>query len=297
VLRASGIVAAKMTPHMIRDVSDTAYWIASHRATESARSDALFRDPLASRLAGERGDRIAKGMPAAHMTSWSVVVRTVIIDEFIEKAIQEGVKTVLNLGAGLDTRPYRMALPASLKWVEVDFPGVITFKQEQLRDEKPRCQLERVALDLSNDKARREFFAKINSQPGKILVLTEGVIPYLSEAHVALLADDLAAQSQFHFWIVDYFSHDTKKFRHEVQRKMPNAPFLFWPIDWFGFFKSHGWIPKEIRYLALEGERVKRPIPLPWIPRVILGLLGYLAPRARFIAYKKFAGYVLLERD
>lgn len=103
---------------MINDVSDTAFWIANYRATESERPDALFRDPLARRLAGERGRAIAADMPAARITEWSVVMRTVIIDSFIMSAIAEGVTTIVNLGAGLDTRPYRLELPAHQRIVE-----------------------------------------------------------------------------------------------------------------------------------------------------------------------------------
>jgi O-methyltransferase involved in polyketide biosynthesis len=42
-----------MTDTLIENVSDTAFWIAHYRAVESARPDALFRDPLAALLAGE----------------------------------------------------------------------------------------------------------------------------------------------------------------------------------------------------------------------------------------------------
>jgi len=52
-----------MTEALIRDVSDTSFWIAHHRAQETARHDALFRDTLAARLAGERGGKIAAAMP------------------------------------------------------------------------------------------------------------------------------------------------------------------------------------------------------------------------------------------
>src|SRR5262249_23317383 len=48
---------------LIRNVSDTARWAAHYRALETERRDALFRDPLAARLAGERGRAIAKAMP------------------------------------------------------------------------------------------------------------------------------------------------------------------------------------------------------------------------------------------
>ena len=72
-----------MTEPLIRDVSDTSFWIAHHRAQETARDDALFRDPLAASLAGERGRKIAAAMPNSRIIGWTVVMRTCIIDEYI----------------------------------------------------------------------------------------------------------------------------------------------------------------------------------------------------------------------
>ena len=72
-----------------------------------------------------------------------MVIRTVIIDDLIKRAIAKGVDTIINLGAGLDTRPYRMDLPRSLRWIEVDYFHVIALKETRLAEETPRCRLER----------------------------------------------------------------------------------------------------------------------------------------------------------
>src|SRR5262245_45330698 len=96
----------------IRNISDTALWVAIHRADESARPDALFRDPLASRLAGERGRAIRDALPHPAQRAWPFVTRTYLFDQFIAAAVADGVDLVLNLAAGLDTRPYRMTLPS-----------------------------------------------------------------------------------------------------------------------------------------------------------------------------------------
>src|SRR4051812_21925512 len=178
-----------MTEPTIKDVSDTAFWIAHLRALESERADALFRDPLASRLAGERGPKITASMPIPRMVGWTVAIRTCIIDDYIESAIDEGVDMILNLGAGLDTRPYRMSLPASLLWVEADYPHLIEYKESRLAGETARCRLERVKIDLADRFQRRHWHARA----GRMLVLTEGVIPYLSLEEAASLADDLRA--------------------------------------------------------------------------------------------------------
>src|SRR5436853_7717232 len=95
----------------LHHVSDTALWVAHYRAEESARPDALFQDPYAQRLAGERGRRIANAMGrTSKYTRWTLVIRTVVIDRFILEAVAAGADTVLNLGAGLDSRPYRLTL-------------------------------------------------------------------------------------------------------------------------------------------------------------------------------------------
>jgi methyltransferase (TIGR00027 family) len=273
----------------IEHVSDTALWVATYRAIESERRDALFRDPLAGLLAGEKGRRIAERMSGTRLTAWSVVIRTVIIDAYLEKLLPD-VDVVLNLGAGLDTRPYRLELPPSLRWIEVDYPSMIQLKDEKLRNEKPRCRLERVALDLADRPARKKFLSDLS---GRVLVLTEGVTPYLSNDEVASLADDLR-ESQLKLWITDYISPQLMWLLQGGRRKrqMKNAPFRFKPDDWFAFFASHGWKPREIRYYSDESQRVGRPVPRPWWAWLLLPLM--LSARRREES-RKMSGYVLLE--
>ena len=122
---------------MIRNVSDTASWVAMYRAREADRANALFHDPFARRLAGERGAQIAAAKQERN--EWAFVIRTFLFDAFITQEIANGADTVLNLAAGLDARPYRLTLPPSLQWIEVDLPELIAHKEEILRDETPRC--------------------------------------------------------------------------------------------------------------------------------------------------------------
>ncbi|HEY6387150.1 MAG TPA: SAM-dependent methyltransferase, partial [Candidatus Acidoferrum sp.] len=161
---------------LIRNVSDTARWVAVYRARETERPDAHFRDPFARRLAGERGEQIAKSMPLGRDNDWSVITRTYLGDQFIKEQVQQGVDMVINLAAGLDARPYRMQLPASLKWIEVDLPEILAYKKEILRDEKPVCSLERIRLDLSNAALRRDLFAELGDRSQKALIITEGLL-------------------------------------------------------------------------------------------------------------------------
>src|SRR5215475_6914152 len=146
-----------MAASLIKDVSDTAFWIAHLRAVESERDDALFRDPLAGRLAGRHGREVSAAVPMERMIAWHVAMRTRIIDEYILLALREGVDCVLNLGAGLDTRPYRMDLPNSLRWIEADYPHMIEYKEQVLAREHTRCMLVREKIDLADPTERRRF--------------------------------------------------------------------------------------------------------------------------------------------
>src|SRR5450759_4596287 len=93
----------------IRNVSDTAIWAALYRARETERENALFRDPLPDETMRQHDKH-----------EWAWVMRTVLFDRFIAGEIAAGADMVVNLAAGLDARPYRMALPPALRWIEVD---------------------------------------------------------------------------------------------------------------------------------------------------------------------------------
>ena len=287
-----------METPLIRNVSDTAFMVAAYRARETARPDALFHDPFAARLAGEQGPKILAAMPKhAFMGGWNVTIRTVIIDRYLTNAIAAGADTVLNLGAGLDARPFRMALPPALRWIEVDYPHMLDYKAAQLAGEKPQCRLEHVKLDLADRDARRALFDQVARTSQRVLVLTEGVIPYLTPDEVAALADDLRAQPAFRQWIADYFSPETQKYRQRrnIQKHMANAPFRFVPADYFGFFAEHGWKARDITYVGDEAGRLKRFPPLPLHLKLFIRFAMLFTPKARKGEFGRFAGYVLFE--
>jgi methyltransferase (TIGR00027 family) len=284
----------------IQQVSDTAFMAAAYRAQETAHPRALFQDPLAAKLAGDRGRQIIERLPKrAFIGGWTVVIRTRIIDDFIREAVAGGVDTILNLGAGLDARPYRMELPESLRWIEVDYPHVIELKEARLAGETPRCRLERVKLDLADEEARRELLGDVAGQSEKILVLTEAVTPYLSEEAVASLGRDLRSQQAIAYWLVDYFSPASYEYRRRsgMSRSMKNAPFLFEPEDYFGFFLQAGWKPKEVRYFAIEAKKLRRPAPFPLLRRLTMRILGMLASPEKRREMQQYAGFVLFCKE
>jgi methyltransferase (TIGR00027 family) len=284
-----------MPNESLRNISDTALWVAQYRLMESDRRDAIFRDPLARKLVGDRGEEIVRRMKVAGF-AWAMIVRTAVMDEIILRSIrQEGVDCVLNLAAGLDTRPYRLPLPKTLRWIEADLPPILAYKAEKLAGETSVCGLETVPTDLTDAAARRALFAQAAGGSKAVLTVTEGLLGYLTPEQVGALADDLHAPPAMRLWLVDLASPRLKKM---LDRKVgkhveaANAPFRFAPAEGTKFFESHGWKEREFRSTFEEGLRLHRTMPLGWLFH-LLGRLGSLAKREEM---RRMGGIVLLGR-
>lgn len=279
---------------IIRNISDTARWAAIFRAVEADRPDPLFRDPFARRLAGDRGKMIAENMPDGMKHAWSWVVRTYLFDQFIADHVQKGFDQVVNLAAGLDARPYRMTLPSSLRWIEVDLPEILSYKEEILAKERPGCLLERIRLDLSDVDARRALFSDLARKSKKTLVVTEGLIIYFTEEGVSSLAHDLAAAPSFQRWIIDLASPGllrVLKKNMDANLKDADATFKFAPAAGPDFFKPLKWNPIDVRPMLHSAARLKRL-------SFFLRLLARIAPEAyRPPGQRPWGGVCLLDRQ
>jgi methyltransferase (TIGR00027 family) len=283
---------AARTQAVVRNISDTARWAAYFRARETERPDALFRDRYAERLAGQHGVDIANTLPQGTQHAWAWVARTYLFDHFIAQELQQGVDMLVNLAAGLDARPYRMKLPASLRWIEVDLPEILTYKEEILANEKPVCALERVRLDLSDGNARRALFADLDRRAKKILALTEGLLIYLSAEEVAVLARDLASGASFQHWIMDITSPGLLKMMQKTTGKelsQVGAPFKFAPAEGPAFFAPHGWEAMEVKSLLKTATKFKRP---PFFLR----LLGHLPEKKGPAGNQPWSGVCLFRK-
>jgi methyltransferase (TIGR00027 family) len=276
----------------IQDVSDTALWVAMFRAIESERPDALFHDPLAAVLAGERGRKLSESIPYERIAAWILAVRTAVLDRMLNETLQEDIDTVVNLGAGLDTRPYRMQLPKTLRWIEVDFPHIVAKKDKELRGVAPRCRLERIGLDLADTEARRNLFREIGASTKRVIVLTEGVIPYFTNEQAASLSNDLHAIKSFKYWIQDFRNSFQKSLPFGLARIFKNAAFQFNASDWVAFFNELGWASRDKVFMSYEGERMGRPFPFffPWT------IIYRLLPRSHIERVRRGSGCVVFER-
>jgi methyltransferase (TIGR00027 family) len=279
----------------IEHVSDTARWVAFYRAMESERSDAIFRDPYARRLAGPEGEAIVDGLKRGRQTAWAMIVRTALFDEIILAQVAAGADTVVNLAAGLDARPWRLALPASLRWVDVDLPAILAYKQATLGDARPACAYEAVPTDLTDAVARRALFQRLGAASRRALVVSEGLLLYLTPPQVAALAADLGDVPSFHAWLLDLASPSLLKLMQRTwgdTLARGNAPFRFAPDEGTDFFRPFGWREAQFRSIYEESHRLRREMPLGWLYR----LLGRVSGARRREQARRMSAAVLLER-
>ncbi|MFI6213299.1 SAM-dependent methyltransferase [Nocardia brasiliensis] len=190
------------TVEPLRGVGATAIGVAGIRARESERSDRLYDDPYA-RLFVEvaRGAYLAPSAPPGSAANWATIEglidryyerRTVevrLVDDRVHAAIDSGVRQVVAVGAGLDSRAFRMSTPADLVWFELDLPDVFAFKERVLQQSPraPGCHRRVVPADLRLDWVRPLLGAGF--QPvAPTTWIEEGVIGYLANDDAISLA-------------------------------------------------------------------------------------------------------------
>ena len=185
----------------VKHVSDTALLVAAARAAETDMEDGLVRDPYAAQLAGERGIALVRSGSPSRWRSFGIGLRSRFIDQFLSSELEDGtVDCVLSLGAGLDARPWRLPLPGSLHWVEVDFAQILDYKYAMLKDVTPQCRLERMTADLNDRGDRQRIFETVCASSKRVVLLTEGLLFYLPRETLRGLAMEA---SGCHRWILD----------------------------------------------------------------------------------------------
>ncbi|MDQ2773461.1 MAG: SAM-dependent methyltransferase, partial [Acidobacteriota bacterium] len=242
----------------IEHVSDTALLVAASRALESERPDGLICDPFAARLAGDRGMALMKNVAVPQWMELGLGLRTRLLDEMLAAALVQGVDSVLNLGAGLDARPWRLDLPARLRWTEVDFPEMLDYKYSVLESTPPHCRLERKSADLNNTSERQQVLANAVHGAHHPLLLSEGLLMYLPAETVQSLAAE-AREAGFWFWLMDCSSLALMRRAHgnavEHINRVRAESHLEGP-QIRDVVERHGWKPLDRRLFMEEGPKL-----------------------------------------
>ncbi|CAL9674637.1 class I SAM-dependent methyltransferase [Streptomyces sp. enrichment culture] len=182
----------------------TAVGVAKVRALESERPNALFRDPLAQAFATAGGllpspprtrdDEAARRRRLG--LAFSIVVRTKFLDDLLQQASAAGIRQVVLLGAGMDSRAFRMDWPEGTRLFEIDTAAPLDFKASVLSRERAvaRCERITVAVDLRANWP--DALAAAGHDPAEPTVwIAEGLLIYLPEDAVELLLTRIGARS------------------------------------------------------------------------------------------------------
>jgi methyltransferase (TIGR00027 family) len=278
----------------IENISDTARWMAYVRALESDRPDALFRDPYSRQLAGSLGEAIAKDIGDIGMITDGIAVRTATLDRLILQVVhRDEVELVLNIGSGLDTRAWRLALPAGLRWLDVDLPAILRHKAGVIRPEHASCKYDALAANILDPSQRAAVFAHC-ADVRRVLVVTEGLLVYLKSSDVEALARDLRHQSSCMWWLTDLTGPRALQMLRRVwEVKLRGAAFRFAPADSVAFFARLGWREHSFHSSQEEARRLNRGARMPLLTRLAL-MLGSDSFREEF---RRLSGVALLARD
>lgn len=252
----------------------TAVGVARVRALETEREDALFRDPLARAFttAGGLGSS-APLLPEdeAARRRWlgvafSIVIRTRFLDEVLERASASGVRQVVLLGAGMDSRAFRMDWPGGTRLFEVDTAEPLDFKASVLRQERAvaRCERIPVAVDLREDWPSA-LSAAGHDRAAPTVWIAEGLLIYLPQDAVELLLTRISAQSASGSrmgltlasrGVIERFRADT----------VPGSAASMWisemPDDPVGWLAGHGW-EADSHTLRERAAAYGRPMSTP----------------------------------
>lgn len=197
-------------------VGVTATEAAAARAVAGRRHTPLVNDPYAEPLVRAVGvdfltellDHDGEGEPEfalPHMVDW-VAARTRFFDDYIIAAQQADIRQFVIVGAGLDTRAYRLPWSPLTTLFEIDQPGVIEFKNDTMTRLKAAPSTDRrlVAVDLRHDWVSLLLKSGFDrSQP--TAWCAEGLLPYLDREGQDKLLDNISAFSAANSW----FAADT----------------------------------------------------------------------------------------
>jgi methyltransferase (TIGR00027 family) len=142
------------------------------RANESKRKDALFRDERAILISdAEKLDETE--YHGGNITAHGIIARTVFIDRLITREIERNEPvTVINIGCGLDTRPYRLNIPNRVAWYDIDLPEVIELRKRYLVENDNHVFIEGSIFD--------DAWHDRIAMNGNVVILIEGVLMYFT---------------------------------------------------------------------------------------------------------------------
>lgn len=276
-------------------VEFTALQTAIERAKESAKTDALFTDPLAVQMVAHVRDHHGHELPnlaTETNLNWLlrgfVVLRTHFLDDRLLAATEAGARQVVMLAAGMDGRGYRLPWPPGTRIFEVDKPELLEFKSKVVQSAALGLTAEVIPVPGN---LKEDWLARLNAagfeRQRPTIWLMEGILNYLDTQEADRLMEALTANSApgSHL-MASYINGDLVAPAHRVGRDTDETIVRLqklWgtgpsrePEAWLG---SHGWTVEVTTVLALA-KQLRRPVP-PAMDPALEGATGYLVDAYR----------------
>ncbi|MGH9919463.1 MAG: class I SAM-dependent methyltransferase, partial [Nitrososphaerales archaeon] len=186
------------------DIATTALFVAAVRARENDRSDRLFQDDLSSLLAGPEGLawlEASEGNPGSnyHRDSFPYLeVRTRFFDDWALESVRDsGAKQLVVLGAGMDTRAFRLRWPAGLRFWELDTHELFALKEARLQSAGVRLECDRIVVEA--DLTSRDWTSALRDagfeKNSPAVWVAEGLFQYLAAADVNQILEQASSVS------------------------------------------------------------------------------------------------------
>ncbi len=269
-------------------VGSTALFVATARALEAQKPDPLAVDPFAGifcRAVGGSAAEVLDGHVPDHQLKTPDFgehfvnyqgARTRYFDHYLLRAAEAGVRQVVILAAGLDSRAYRLDWPGETTIFELDRPQVLDFKREVLGEQgaTPRAERREIAVDLREDWAQALRDSGFDAaQPSAWIA--EGLLVYLPAAAQQQLFTgiDLMASAGSHVAVEDAAPMPAEAFAAAVEAeraaRAKGEERLFFQLIYNErhapaevWLREHGWKPVATP-LADYLIEVGRPVPAP----------------------------------
>ncbi|MFJ7985042.1 class I SAM-dependent methyltransferase [Streptomyces sp. NPDC096351] len=258
-------------------VSRTAQWTAAARALETEREDRLFADPYARTVADEIGFELLERYAGGGTVPF-LAIRTTYLDRAIVNTVRErGIRQVVFLAAGMDTRFFRLPWPDGVTVYELDRPALLEAKAEMLAREPRPAGRGRVTVpvDLTQDWTGPLKEAGWKSEE-PVLWVVEGLLFFLPEQAVRTLISTLSAHaapgSVLLGDVISQAALDNPLARGFMKALDEDGnPWLFGTEEPEQLLADCGWAVREVRQPGEDGADFGRwpyPVPARSVPRV-----------------------------
>ena len=201
----------------MKAVSKTAYYCCGVRMHDAESAHPLIGDKYAKTLLGREGAAYWEEFKQFTMPNAANTARCYLIDSWLKQELNSHPDaTIILIGAGLDSRAYRFNAG---RWVEIDEPAIISYKNDVLPLKECNNDLQRIPIEFEKERLADKLQAYVNRP--FVIFIVEGVLMYLSNEQKNELLSVLTALFPKHILFCDLMSRRFyEKFGNKIQKKL-----------------------------------------------------------------------------